>query len=320
MDLIYATDKKIDIGVMQDFTFDLAFGSDENDFELTTDINNHVCRAGYFIYIENTEYGGIINRIKVQTDSNTLIYKGRTWHGILASKILEPDAGDNYLVCSGEANEVMGMLIEKMNLSELFKADVSDSGLMINNYKMNRYIDGYEGIRKMLSSANAKLKINFQEGFVVLSAEALVDYSQDEEFDSSQINFNVEKDYKPVNHMICLGQGELKDRTVIHLFADIQGNISYVQSIFGMDEITGTYENVNAESIEELEKGGRDALKGAWNSDSLEINIDGARNYDIGDIVGAREHITNIFVAKPIAKKIVTIKGDIVTTSYKVGK
>lgn len=320
MDLIFATDEKIDIGVMQDFTFDLAFGSDENDFELTTDISNHVCRAGYFIYIENTEYGGIINRIKVQTDSNTLIYKGRTWHGILASRILEPDAGDDYLVCNGEANEVIGILIERMNLSELFRANVSDSGLMISNYKMNRYIDGYEGIRKMLSSVNAKLKIYFQEGFVVLSAEALVDYSQDEEFDSSQINFSVEKDYKPVNHMICLGQGELKERTVIHLFADIQGKISYVQSIFGMDEITETYENVNAESMEELEKGGRDALKEAWNSDSLEINVDSARSYDIGDIVGAREHITNIFVARPIVKKIVTIKGDIVTTSYKVGK
>lgn len=207
MDLIFATDEKIDIGVMQDFTFDLAFGSDENDFELTTDIGNHVCRAGYFIYIENTEYGGIINRIKVQTDSNTLIYKGRTWHGILASRILEPDAGDDYLVCSGEANEVMGMLIERMNLSELFRANVSDSGLTISNYKMNRYVDGYEGIRKMLSSVNAKLKIYFREGFVTLSAETLVDYSQDEEFDSSQVNFSVEKDYKPVNHMICLGQG-----------------------------------------------------------------------------------------------------------------
>lgn len=320
MDLIFATDEKIDIGVMQDFTFDLAFGSDENDFELTTDIGNHVCRAGYFIYIENTEYGGIINRIKVQTDSNTLIYKGRTWHGILASKILEPDAGDNYLVCSGEANEVMGMLIERMNLSELFRANVSDSGLTISNYKMNRYVDGYEGIRKMLSSVNAKLKIYFREGFVTLSAETLVDYSQDEEFDSSQVNFSVEKDYKPVNHMICLGQGELKERTVIHLFADIQGDVSYDQSIFGMDEVTGLYENVNAESIEELEKGGMDALKESWNSDSLEINIESAQSYDVGDIVGAREHITNIFVARPIVKKIVTIKGDIVTTSYKVGK
>lgn len=320
MDLIYATDEKVDIGVMQDFTFDLAFGSDENDFELTTNINNHVCKSGYFIYIENTEYGGTVDKVKVQTESNTLIYKGRTWHGILASKVLEPDSGEDYLICSGEANTVLGMLIERMNLSELFKADSSDSELMISSYKMNRYIDGYEGIRKMLSSVHAKLKIHFQDGFAVLSAEVLVDYSKDEEFDSSQINFNAEKNYKPVNHMICLGQGELKERMVMHLFADIQGNISYVQSIFGMDEITGTYENVNVESIEELEKGGRDALKESWNSDSLEINIESTQNYDIGDIVGAREHITNIFVARPIAKKIVTIKGDIVTTSYKVGK
>lgn len=320
MDLIYATDEKIDIGVMRDYTFDLAFGSDENDFELTTNINNHVCKPGYFLYFENSEYGGIIDKVKVQTDTNALIYKGRTWHGILASKILEPDAGEDYLVCDGEANVVLGALIERMNLSELFQVSAVDSEMVINNYKMNRYIDGYEGIKKMLSSVKGKLKIHFQEGFAVLSAEALVDYSQDEEFDSSQLNFQVEKCYKPVNHLICLGRGELKERTVMHLFADLQGNISYNQSIFGMDEITGTYENINVESDEELEKGGRDALKESWNSDSLEVNIESTRNYDIGDIVGAREHITNIFVARPIAKKIVTIKGDIVTTSYKVGK
>ena len=34
MDLIYATDEKIDMGVMHNFTLDLAFGSDENDFEI----------------------------------------------------------------------------------------------------------------------------------------------------------------------------------------------------------------------------------------------------------------------------------------------
>ena len=56
------------------------------------------------------------------------------------------------------------------------------------------------------------------------------------------------------------------------------------------------------------------------NSDSLEINIESTQNYDIGDVIGAREHITNIFVARPIAKKIVIIKGDIVTASYKVGR
>lgn len=319
MDLIYATEEKIDLGVMHDFTLDLAFGSDENDFELTTNTNNHVCKSGYFLYIENTEYGGIIDKIKVQTDSNVLSYKGRTWHGILASKVLEPDAGEDYLICSGEANAVLGTLISRMNLSGLFKVSPENSELTVKNYKMNRYINGYEGIMKMLAAVNGKLKVNFQEGFAVLSAEQLIDYSQDDEFDSSQLNFNIEKNYKPINHMICLGRGELKERIIIHLYADVQGNISYVQSIFGMDEITATYENVNSESDEELEKGGRDALKESWTSDSVTMDIDSASNYDIGDIVGAREYITDIFVAKRITKKIVTIKDDIVNISYKVG-
>ncbi len=319
MDLIYATDEKIDMGVMHNFTLDLAFGSDENDFELTTNTSNHVCKSGYFLYIENTEYGGVIDKIKVQTDSNVLTYKGRTWHGILASKILEPDAGEDYLICSGEAHAVMGTLIDRMNLSGLFKVSPEDSELTIKNYKMNRYINGYEGIMKMLAAVNGKLKINFQENFALLSAGPLIDYSQDDEFDSSQLNFNIEKNYKPINHMICLGRGELKERTIIHLYVDTQGNISYVQSIFGMDEITATYENVNCESDEELEKGGRDALKESWTSDSLTMDIDSAKNYDIGDIVGAREYITDISVVKRIAKKIVTIKDDIVNISYKVG-
>lgn len=319
MDLIYATDEKIDLGVMHDFTLDLAFGSDENNFELTTNTNNHVCKSGYFLYVENTEYGGIIDKIKVQTDSNVLSYKGRTWHGILASKILEPDAGEDYLICNGEANAVLGTLIGRMNLSGLFKMSPEDSELTVKNYKMNRYINGYEGIMKMLAAVNGKLKVNFQESFVVLSAEPLNDYSQDDEFDSSQLDFNIEKNYKPINHMICLGRGELKERSIIHLYTDVQGNISYVQSIFGMDEITATYENVNSESDEELEKSGRDALKESWTSDSVAMDIDSASNYDIGDIVGAREYITDIFVAKRITKKIVTIKDDIVNISYKVG-
>ena len=211
------------------------------------------------------------------------------------------------------------MLIDRMNLSGMFQASPIDSELMIRNYKMNRYINGYEGIKKMLSTVNCKLKINFQDGYVVLSAEPFIDYSKDDEFDSSQIHFNIEKNYRPVNHMICLGQGELKERTIIHLYTDDQGNISYIQSIFGMDEITATYENVNVESDEELENGGRAALRESWNSDRLEIDIDSTRNYDVGDIVGAREYTTDIFVAKPIIKKIVTIKNGIVNISHKVG-
>lgn len=312
--------KKEDIGVMKNYTFDLAYGYDENDFELKTDINNHVCEPGFILYMEGTEYGGIIDRIRVKTSSEELYYMGKTWHGILQSKILEPDAGEDYLVCSGEANKVLENLIDRMGLSDLFKASDSISNITINNYKMHRYINGYEGIKKMLSSVGGKLKINFRDGFVVLSAEALIDYSTDEEFDSSQIDFEVEKHYKPINHMVCLGKGELKDRTVIHLYADQEGNVSHAQTQFGTDEVTGIYENANCESDKELEQGGIDALKEAWNVDSLQVDFDANKMYDIGDVVGARENMTGIFVSKAINKKIVTIQDDKITINHKVGE
>ena len=320
MDLIYANSNKEDIGVMKNYTFDLAYGTDENDFELTTNINNHVCEQGFILYMEGTEYGGIIDGIRVKTSSEELYYSGKTWHGILQSKIIEPGPGEDYLVCNGEANEVLGSLIDRMGLAGLFKASDSFSDITISNYKMNRYIAGYEGIRKMLKEFGAKLKINFRDGFVVLSAEPLVDYSKDDEFDSSQIDFDVKKHYKMTNHMICLGKGELKDRTVIHLYVDAEGNISHTQTQFDLDEVTDVYDNANCESDEELEQGGIDALKEAWDTDSLKVNFDADKIYDIGDIVGARENITGIFVSKEVSKKIVTIQDEKITVSHKVGE
>lgn len=318
MDLIYATGNKEDIGIMKSYVFDLAFGYDENDFELKTSIDNHVCQNGYILYIEETEYGGIIDRIRVKTSTNELFYIGRTWHGILKSKIIEPDSGTDYLSCSGEANSVIGTLLARMGLTDLFNASTEDSELTIDNYRMDRYIDGYEGIKKMLASVAGKLKFNFQEGLVILSAEPWVDYSADDEFDSSQIDFDIEKNYNPVNHMICLGQGELQNRTVIDLYADANGIISGTQTQFGMLEVTSVYENVNVTSDEELRTGGTEALQAAWDTDSLQVNFDSTKNYDIGDIVGAREITTGIFMAKTIIKKIVTINGDIATITHKV--
>ena len=303
MDLIYATAQKEDVGVMKNFKFDLAFGQDENDFVLTTNINNHVCHEGYILYVEGTEYGGIIRKIAVKTQTEELVYNG-----------------EDYLICDGEANAVLSTLIERMGLEDLFRSSTELSGITIRNYKMNRYIDGYSGIKKMLAAFGGKLKVNFQNGFVILSAEPFVDYSQDNEFDSSQINFDIEKNYKPTNHVICLGRGDLKDRVVIHLYTDAQGNISHTQSLFGLDEITVAYENVNCESDEELEKGGTELLEAEWNKDKLQVNIDSAKSYDIGDIVAARENVTGIIISKSIVKKIVSIDGDVATISYRVGE
>ncbi len=320
MDLIYTDGERVDLGSLLDFKLDLAYGLDENNFELTVSIKNHICDEGSIIYMEGTEYGGIVDAIRVETENRTIIYKGCTWHGLLESKVIEPDAGEDYLVCSGEANDVIGQLIERMGLSELFKVSNNISGLTINNYVMNRYIKGYTGIRKMLATVGGKLKFIFESGFVVLSAEPRVDYSQDDEFDSDQIDFVIEKKFKPTNHMICLGRGELKDRTVIHLYTDDEGHISHIQSLFGLDERTDVYDNSNAESAEELENGGVEALEAAWNEGELQLDLDATTEYDIDDIVGARENVTGITMARSIAKKIVTIEKGLVKITHKVGE
>lgn len=264
MDLIYMTDKKIDVGVMDNYEFDLAFGSDENDFTCKIALEDHCCKAGYMLYIEGKEYGGIIDKISPDTKAKTVTYGGRTWHGVLESKIISPDDGEDYLYLSGEANEVLGFLIRRVGLSNLFSVSKADSGIEIVNYPVY-YGSAYTTIKTMLYEFDGKLNITFSKGYVVLSAVPFIDYSRDEEWDSSQFELKITKNYSAVNHLICLGKGNLKDRHIIHLFTDENGglqpyattdnprrNTDYIldmskKVMHGEDEITGIYDSANTQ-------------------------------------------------------------------------
>ena len=224
MDLIYADDTKKDIGIFDAYTLDLSYGEDENDFELKIDRSAHCCKAGYYIYVEGEEYGGVIEKIKVNTKSDEVTYSGPTWQGYIDHKVLCPDPGQDYLVADGEAHEVLADLIERLDLPALFEASTEDSGITVH-YQFERYVTAYKGIKAMLKDAGAKLKIKWQNGKVIMRAEQVHDYSQDEEFDTSQVEFEVSREYAPVNHVICLGKGDLADRAVIHIFTDENGGI-----------------------------------------------------------------------------------------------
>lgn len=321
MDLIYTNVRLEDVGVLKDYTFDLAFGSDENDFEVTIDIDKHCCKAKCLLYIEGTEYGGIIDGIRVVTKDETLVYFGRTWHGVLDSKILEPDAGENYLVVSGEANTIISNLIERIGLSDLFEASTADSELIIDNYKMDRYISAYSGIKKMLDTVSGKLNFTFRDGKVQISALPIVDYSKAEQFDNDQVEMDIKKTDNPINHLICLGKGELSERQVIHLYADAEGNISENQTFTGIDEVAEKYDYSNVESLEELKKSGIEKLKQYWSSNTAKMDFDSETVvYDIGDIVSSKEIVTGTFVKATITKKIVTINKGETNIEYKVGE
>lgn len=321
MDLIYTDANREDVGVLKDYSFDLAFGSDENDFELTLDVNHHCCSSNCLIYIEGTEYGGIIDKMHIITKEDKLSYLGRTWHGILASKIITPDDGVAYLTVSGEANDVLKSLLERLGLTDLFTTPDVDSGLMVNNYSFDRYVNAYSGFTKMLATISGKLKFVFTDGKVLLSASPIVDYSQDEQFDNDQVEMEIEKTYNTINHLICLGKGELENRQVVHLYVDADGNISETQTFTGLQEVMDVYDYPNAESLDELKKGGTEKLKELASEDKAQMDFVAEKTiYDIGDIVGSKEVTTGIFATEKITKKIVTINQGVVNINYKVGE
>lgn len=272
MDMIYANTNRQDIGVIPDFKLDLAYGADENNFQLEMSLNRHCCEEGYLVYIESekagmvegSEYGGVVDEIEVDTEQNKVIYTGRTWHGIMAETIIMPPKGQNYLQINGECNAAIRALIHHVKLADLFEVSTENSGIIIYDIHRFRYSNLYDSMRNMLFGAGAKLKIEYKNKKLLLSAVPYVDYSQNEEWDSSQIGFKIKKNFKPVNHIICLGNGELKDRHVIHLFADEYGEIQpykktenpvkdadYIldtsnQAMFGIDERTIVLDYPNA--------------------------------------------------------------------------
>lgn len=267
MDLIYTNASGIDQGVLEAYELDMAFGTDENDFECTVDSSDHCCEPGSKIYAEGEEYGGVVDSIAVDTENEQITYKGRTWHGVLEGKVICPEAGQDYLVLSGEANQVLAQLIQMIDSEDIFQASTADSGIEIHAYQMPRYVYAYTGIRGMLKAAGGKLHIAWNGSHAELSVLPAMDYSQDEEFDASQTTFSLEQQYNPVNHLICLGQGDLAERVVIHVFCDENGGVQpyavndppiqdsdYIldtsqQVLFGIDEVMEKLDFPSAETV-----------------------------------------------------------------------
>ena len=120
-----------------------------------------------------------------------------------------------------------------------------------------------------------------------------------------------------INHLICLGQGELKNRIVEHLYVDANGVISQTQTFFGENEIAETYDYAGA-TREDLIKSGADQLKGELNLNEFAIELESEREVQIGDIVGSRDYITGYTVTAPITTKIVKFEDGSVNIEYKL--
>lgn len=313
--------KQADIEIGDTNTFELVFLADEW-------LSDELPLMDYFC-VYNHEIGGKIKKLKVLTEKGQVKVSGYTWRGNLAKKIIEPPEGEAYRMVSGDANEILSSLVNE-EFNGMIVASKQSSGITIKSYQFNRYCTMLDGIIAMLDNVSAKLRLQYipskevggvvENGYVEISAVPIADYSEQVEFTSEgRIHMTATDDQTGVNHLICLGKGELTERTILHLYVDQEGNVGQSQYYKGIDEIAETYDYSSVESEEELLKSGTKKLNELKNKRSIEISPDDI-DVEIGDVVGGKEEITGIELKTSIIRIIYKINTNgTLTKQYKVG-
>ena len=316
MDLIYVRtdgDGITTSGFLTNYeaTFDVSTDLDyvTNRFEITTALptskegllwaENEISTI---IYVEGTEYGGEISGSEISIADNTIKYTGRTWRGCLDQWIIEPPAGQDYLVVSGNLADSLRLL----PMGEFIS--VSDTPYVGGTYQFNRYIKTFEGATNLLTAAQSNLRMAFR--FVsdgesgtawldVVEARDMrntVEVSQDY---NDKIQLTITRDGNTPRELICLGSGELRDRQVLKLYADSDWNVSTTP-------ITGAYpvEVYDFSSSEDLAADGRKHfLELIHNHEQIEVTISDL-DIRLSDIIGAKDILTGETVSAEITSII----------------
>lgn len=307
------------------------------DANVTVDLNGNrnfsvqIARSNWYeeltfsslIYIMGTEYGGIIGEVLTDTTLDYVELKGLTWRGRLAKKIIQPPAGSDYKTVSGELHTVMKSLIEP-EFDGLFVVSQENTGVTVSNYKFDRYCTLLDGLTKMLKSKGYRLKLTFQReenepGYLYIEAVPIVDYSNQIELSRDcQLNYTMDDKRDGVNHLIVTGKGELQDRNVLHLYVQEDGSLGKTQYYTGLQEIMEVYENTSTET-DELEEASIEKLQELMNKKTFKMDVAALGiGVDIGDIVGGRDYLTGMYMAKPVENIIYELTGDVESKNYKL--
>ena len=325
MELQLADSSGIQLTRLQYCNFDADLNK-EKDFELSMDIAHYdkrikdKCR----VFVPDTEIGGLIGEPFIDTGTNTISFSGYAWRGLLNKKILIPPVGEDYLKKTGELNNILKELVEP-RFSGLFKVSDKNTAVVLYNYQFDRFCTLYDGVVKMLKSVGYRLNIFYNQGYpngsgwVEIEAVPIVDYSDSEELSQdSKLSFSMREKKNGVNHLIVVGKGELQERVVIHLYVQGDGSIGKEQYYTGIDEIEEVYENTSTDTAE-LEEAGTEQLQELMNCKTLKMDVASLGiDISIGDIIGGRDQITGMYMAKPLDNIIVTIKDGVMSKEYKL--
>ena len=303
--------------LVQDFlvgaSVDIQAG-EENDLQLSMAIEDYnKVSAGSLVFDrEFPQFGGRLDKVSINTANESLTWHGKTFRGMLSEKIIPPPTGEAYRRISGSFGHVINVLLELTNLDNVFYTDLPDSDRG-DLYTIDRYVTLLDALDKIADALDYSLKvlynINDDDNRILITTQERREVVQGEEFNSDQFSFEIEKDYRKVNALYCLGSGSLTSRMVILLYADDTGTIDIVEQ-FPSDAVEAVYDYSNVESREELIKGGIERLKELRNTENIDISPPEDKILDVGDVISAKDSFTGIVATKQVTKVIYTSDGE----------
>lgn len=321
-DVIIADGKLTPHASVSQVTLDWACGTDENDFELTIeDPSAPEIERGWYFWVDGSDVGGRIvdRRVAVSGGVSTATWIGQSWTGMLAAKILQPDANQDYLTVSGKLPDILKNLLKRIGLDSVFTVDSSDASTLSNWMFQNpRYVDAYTGFRNLLASCGRRLDFQAKDNHILLGITpvGIIDNT----IDSDLVDFKAETNRRAVNHLIGLGSQELKNRLVVNYFADATGVVSQTQTLVGADEVCATYDYPNAD-LSTLQSETKKHLQELQTGGSVEVSLsdevgDGLR---VDDKIVAADHASGVNVTAVVTKRIVKIDSGILASTFEVG-
>ena len=313
---------------------DIDIGTD-NDFQLTvpmSEYDSEIYKAGNILYCPGTELGGILHDMEVNTSDNTIIFTGDTPRGMMAKKIIEPPSGSDYRTYRQPIGTLSYSMISLYPFGELITAGLDTSTSLISG-QFERYCTMLDGLKKafMANGYKIEIKAEYLDNKVTwkIYTAPIKNYSDSIEVSQDcNIDFKIKVKTNLYTHMICAGQGDLKDRMIVHLYLHPDGSITEEQWYAGVEDKDYFYDysSVEGETQEQqrinLLEEGKKKFAEINATDTQEMTFSGLETLgvSIGDIVGGREYMTGISIRENVTGFIYKVQNGIESTEIKVGE
>ena len=317
--LIHADNNRAEVGVITDFIqYDAQIHHNcelaDNTFSLSMSVGawqaEKIMRGDY-VYIDNSEFGGIVRSVNKNTNNDTVTIKGALWRALLAMRIITPPSGQAYKVFTDtELNTIIADIIGN-DYVNLFQVS-SDSTGATTSYQF-RYQTKLSGLSKALLQAGYTLSCVYDASVqrVKVRARHCADYSEYADISSDlgiglSITSGRVDDY---NHCIALGTGELTERMVREIW--MLNGVIYTSRPAGLLEAdirSMTFDYPNAESEDELLSSARDALLQYAAMSSAEIDLSELQiDLQLDDTILTVDRDLNISATKSVSQRVLTI-------------